>query len=313
MEEEHTMALPRLILAARGIPGGPLSIVDFLTHPGEVFYVSSVTGNDAWAGNDPSAPLATIAAALAKCSDGRGDVIYVLPYHNEGFGNAQLSIDIDDVAIIGLGRGEARPRIDFDHANASIDIKSNNVHLENFTLLPSVTDVLIGIDINAAALRTTLVDIEGLPGEDGAGVDDFAVMIELKAGCTGTRCFGVRERSHASAAGYASCIHLKGQSDDVEIYDLKAYLYGAALIAAVNGDTTLSLNLQIEKVRGYLDAEPIVEVLTGTTGWIKDAIVVSDLATLNAGIVADAMGRFDCKISEVNEAGGVIGTVTIDD
>lgn len=280
------------------------------------FFVSSVAGSDTggFDGRSWQQPLATIAAALLKCGANRGDVIYVMPGHNENIGNAQLTWNVAGVTIVGLGDGAARPRFDFDHANASIDITASSVRVKNIVLFPSVTDVLIGIDINTLATDVKLEDVESIPGEDGAGVDDFALGIDVKVGCSRTKIIRYRQRQHASGAGYLAGIRLTGASDDILIEDPDIVIVGAGAIAGINGITTLSTNVDIIRGRLTSDNEPGIEMLTGTTGRIIDTKIFSDLATIAAATVADGMAHFGVKYVEVgNESDAVVKTASVDD
>ena len=308
------MPEPSQILVARRIPGGEMFVADRLQHPGSIFWVNSVTGvNAAGYGTGPDRPVATIDYAIGLCTANAGDVIYVMEGHNEGLGDAQIALDVAGVHIIGLGQGSRRPRIDFDHANASIDISASNCRISNLTLLPSVTAVLVAIDVMAGVLNTELDNLETLSGEDGAGVDEFAKTIDIKAGCTGTYVHDSVFSQHLSAAGVISCVALTGASDRVTIRRCTFWCYGAALVAPINGDTTLSTRLLIEDCVFDTDAEPMIEVLTGTTGIIIRCFCRTDIATLNGAIVADAMSRFGCQVAEPAEAGGNVGTATVDD
>ena len=281
---------------------------------GNYFYVSSLTGNANYDGLSTQYPLPTIALALDKCVASNMDVIVCLPGHNEGFGDAQLAIDVAGVSVIGVGQGTLTPRIDFDHANASIDITASNVLLRNFRLLPSVTAVLIGIDVNAAATDVRLEDIEILPGEDGAGVDEFALGIDVKAGCDRLRIKNFKERQHASAAGTIAGIRLTGASDDITIDGADINIIGAGVVAPINGITTLSTNVYIRNAVLVSDAEPGIEMLTGTTGVLQDVDIYSNLATLAAAVVGDGFAYFRVQNVEVaGESGGVVGTASVDD
>ena len=283
---------------------------------GSIFFVCNATNANGSNGNPgtPTSPFATIDYAIGRCAANHGDVIYVMPGHNEGLGDAQIAVDVAGVSIIGLGSGSSRPRIDFDHANASIDISANSCTLSNLRLLPSVTDVLIGIDVMAAVTDTTLNDLEALPGEDGAGVDDFALTIDIKAGCTRMRIRRFKQQQHASAAGYLAAIRLTGASDDVFIDEPDVVIKGVGAIAAINGITTLSTNLRIRNACLVTDAEPGIEMLTGTTGVIQDTDIFADLATIAAATVADGMAHFRVRYVEVgNESDAVVKTASIDD
>ena len=65
-------------ISSRGMPvlgGGSLEL--FST--GSVFFVDSVTGSDTQDGLDPSSALATIDAAINKCTADKGDLVIVMP------------------------------------------------------------------------------------------------------------------------------------------------------------------------------------------------------------------------------------------
>ncbi len=309
------------LLFSRYQPGGAISVVDIADTQGEVFFVGSVAvfggvvGSDATGfGRSPLAPFATLDYAVGQCTAGQRDTIYLLPGHNENIANAQIDIDIASTRVIGLGRGTLIPRFDFDHANASIDIGANDVLLRNIRLLPSVTDVLIGIDVETLFTDVLIEDVEALPGEDGAGVDDFAAVVEFKVGCTRGTVRRLKVRQHASGAGYIAGVRLKGASDDILIEDCDIKIIGVGVVAPINGDTTLSTNLRVRRCVLTSDAEPGVEMVTGTTGTIEDCYMFTDLATMNAAIVADGCASFNNKYVEVGpESGGVIGTASVDD
>lgn len=311
------MATVRSGLYIRRGAGGKVAIEDMAVSTGARFFVDS-TQSDAADGSanglSPDKPFATIDYALSKCTANAGDIIYLMPGHNEGFANAQLDIDVDGVSIIGIGRGAKRPRIDFDHANASIDVGASNVLIKNITLLPSITDVLIAIDVEAGETDVYIVDVEALPGEDGAGADDFAAVVEFKAGCNNGVVDGLKVRQHASGAGYIAGVRLKGASDNITVKNCDIHIIGAGVAAPINGDTTLSTNVRILNNTLQTDAEPGIELLTGTTGIIKDNDIVTDLATIDAAIVADGCFLFRNLYCETaTETGTLIGTESADD
>lgn len=288
-------------------------------HPtaGKHFFVHSGTGTDAAGyGTTPDAPFASLSYAFSSdvLTASKDDVVHLLPYHNESIGNAQVTLDIAGVTVIGHGQGASRPRVDFDHANASIDITASNIKIKNVRLLPSVTAVAIGIDVNAAATDTVLEDIEILPGEDGAGVDEFTLGVDLKAGCDRTVIRRLKARQHASAAGCDAVISLTGASDDVTIEDCDLVCLGTAAVAPIKGITTLSTHVRILRNVLVSDDEPGIELLTGTTGVIALNSIMSNLATIAAAIVADGCGFFEnYYVEQGNERGAIIGTASADD
>ncbi|KKK70116.1 hypothetical protein LCGC14_2927240, partial [marine sediment metagenome] len=181
-------------------------------------------------------------------------------------------------------------------------------------LLPSITDVLVGIDVEAAVTDTLIEDVEALPGEDAGGVDDFELTVDIKAGCSRTKVRGLKVRQHASGAGYIAGVRLKGASDDVTIEDCDIHILGAGVVAPINGDTTLSTNVRILRCILETDAEPGIELLTGTLGIIGECLIYSDLATIAAAIVADGCASYRNEYIEVvTESGVAIGAASADD
>jgi len=281
---------------------------------GKEFYVDSNLGSNSRDGTTPAEARATLASALDLCTASKNDTIYLMPGHVESMGDAQIAIDVVGVNVIGLGTRSSRPRFDYDHANSSIDISASDCTLRNVTIRPSITDVLVGIDVVAAVTGTLIEDVEALPGEDAGGVDDFALVVDIKAGCTGTTVRGLKVRQHASGAGYLAGVRLTGASDDILIEDCDIYILGAGVVAPINGITTLSTKVMVRNNILWTDAEPGIELLTGTTGIISDNYVFSNLATLTASIVAAHCAKFEnynCEV--VNETGALVGTASADD
>lgn len=283
---------------------------------GKVFYVHNGTGADGTDnGKTKANPFKTLDWAIGKCTANKGDIIYLMPGHYEDLGAGEtIDADVAGITIIGLGNGPDRPRIDYNGTTASFDIGADGVSISNITLRPSVATVAIGIDIEAGVENTTLKDIEFLPGEAGDGTDEFVIGIDIKAGCTRTVIDGVYYRHHASADGAASVIKLTGASDSVTIKNVDAVITGTAAVACINGDTTLSTRIHIEGCRLTSDAEPGIELLTGTTGQIVDTYIFTNLATIDAATVADGCAHFNVLYCEVgDEAGTLVKTPSADD
>jgi len=293
-----------------------LNLMNGVFTTGNTFYVSSggSTSSATNTGESPEEALTTLALAVAKCTASQGDVIYLMPGHNESIANAQIDINVVGVTIIGLGVGAARPRFDFDHANASINVAASGCVIKNITLLPSITDVLVAIDIETGVLDTLLEDIEALPGEDGAGADDFAVVVDLKVGVTRTVVRRLKVRQHASGAGYIAGIQLNGASDDILIDDCDIKIVGAGVVAPISGVTTLSTNVMINDCNLTSDAEPGISLVASSTGMIVDCNIFSDLATIDAATVSTGQAHFNVRYVEVgNEAGTLVKTESADD
>ncbi len=298
--------------------GGVYAIEDMGRSTGNRFYVDSGAAgasDSVGAGKNPDVPFATLDYAIGQCTASNGDIIYLMPGHVEDLASGEtIDADVAGISIIGLGNGPDRPRIDYNHASATFDIGANGVTIENVTFRPSVATVTIGIDIEAGVTYTTIRDCEALPGEEGDGTDEFAIWIDLKAGCTRTTIEGCRYAHHASADGAAHCVKLTGASDLVTVKDCVFEIKGTAAVACIGGITTLSTRMLIDNCVLTSDAEPGIELLTGTTGVIRNTHIFTDLATIDAATVADGMAHFDVKYTEVgNEAGTLVKTESADD
>lgn len=133
-------------------PGGVFTISDVIQHPGDIWWVNSATGTDgAGYGQNPDAPCATIDYAYNLATASQGDVIYVMPGHEETILNATTLVpDKAGISIIGLGRGSNRPIINFNHANAKLIFSGANQRMSNMVLNATITGVVLGVDITAA-------------------------------------------------------------------------------------------------------------------------------------------------------------------
>ena len=153
------------------------------TNPGEVFWVNNgalakggVGGSN---GNDGSyrRPFGTVDYAVSKCTANRGDIVFVMPNHNEGGTAAGLfNIDVDGVAVVGLGFKGNRPTFDFDDTDVTVVISAANCTLANVNLRASVPDVVTGISVTAANAR-----IDNCEFLEEAALDNFIDFIETSA------------------------------------------------------------------------------------------------------------------------------------
>ena len=134
------------------IRGVPLQIL----HPGNVYWVnnSSVLAKGAIGGSDGNdgtytRPFSTLDYAIGKCTASRGDVIVLMPGHIENITAASgITVDVAGIAIVGLGAGTLRPRIDFEAAAATYVISAANVSHYNVEFQANFSDVTMGLDIS---------------------------------------------------------------------------------------------------------------------------------------------------------------------
>ena len=74
--------------------------------------------------------------ALARCVDGRGDTVYLLPGYTESIATADAwsSLLASDVTIMGMGRGTNRPTLTWTAAAATVLFDQANLRLLNCNL-----------------------------------------------------------------------------------------------------------------------------------------------------------------------------------
>ncbi|KKN29235.1 hypothetical protein LCGC14_0846220 [marine sediment metagenome] len=185
-----------------------------------VFFVDSGATNaldadDQVHGNTWDVPFATLDYAIGKCTDSQGDVILIAPGHVEDYDGTTTGFDADKIGItiIGLGSGSLRPRFDLEDASAGGVIGANDVTIDNIVIRPSVTAVLIGLDLESGVIGCKLTNIELAMGEDGAGVDEFVKGIHLTSGNHDTVIKDTKILAHASATEATHGIHIDAASD----------------------------------------------------------------------------------------------------
>lgn len=121
-------------VASQGVPVIPG--VPFTT--GTYFFVDSATGNASYAGTDKRYPLPTLAAAIAKCTANKGDVIVCLPGHAETVTATSINLSVSGVTVFCAGNGAARATFTYGAAAATITVSAANVaflngrHIANF-------------------------------------------------------------------------------------------------------------------------------------------------------------------------------------
>lgn len=116
---------------------------------GNLYFVHSVSGNDTTnGGTSPDDALATIDAAIGKCTADQGDTIIVLPGHSET-PTATITMDVAGVTVIGLGVGSKRPTVTSSNATASVLMSAAGCKLSNIRFALGVATITNAINITA--------------------------------------------------------------------------------------------------------------------------------------------------------------------
>jgi len=142
-------------------PGLNMAYTDGMRHElrsfgrttGAVYFVDSghASASDNHAGTDPVRPLATIDAAVGKCTASQGDLIRVMPGHAETVSAAAgLALDVAGITIIGHGDGALQPTVTLDTATtADVDVDAANITVENINFVANFADIAVILDVNA--------------------------------------------------------------------------------------------------------------------------------------------------------------------
>lgn len=315
-----TSNYPNRFLETVTIGGVPI----LQAHPGEVFWLnnSTVLAKKGRGGSDGNkgtylSPFATLDFAVGKCTASRGDIIMVMPGHAETLSAADaVDLDVVGISVIGLGNGTNRATFTMDDAAGEITIGANNVTIENIIVNASVTAVLKGINVEAAVDNVTVRNCTF--GVDIAGTDEFLHTISFENGSTDSLIEGCT--IDMGIGGATAAIIADADTDKLVIQN--NVIRGDYGTACIVGDTTLSTQIHIRNntlvngVGGNLNAQPGIELLTGTTGIISDNYIVCNLATKAASVVADTCLLFENYYNEdISGAatGGIIGAASADD
>ena len=135
--------------------------------PGNHFWVDEnhASAVDDIAHGARTSPFASLDFAIGQCTASNGDVIWVLPNHNENVAAAaDLVFDVIGVSVVFLGIGNTQARVTFDtDAGADMDIDAEGVTLYNPYFVAGI-DALTGpIDVNAANFKMYNVRVADAP------------------------------------------------------------------------------------------------------------------------------------------------------
>lgn len=170
-------------LVVRGIPL-------LQAQPGQVFYVGNspvLNSIQSKAGSDSNrgtylAPFATLNFALTATLPGRGDIIFILPNHQENISNATATILTGaDVAIIGLGSGTSRPTFIWDTATtANIPVRGANLSIQNCLFIANFADVASMFTLQNASVTASVA--AGTAASSVAGVGGIMTVTVVGSG-----------------------------------------------------------------------------------------------------------------------------------
>ena len=265
------------------IRGLPIQVA----HPGQVYFVnnSSVLAPSGIAGSNGNPgtylkPFASIDYAVGRCSASRGDIIMVMPGHVETVSAAAgLALDVAGVAVIGLGQGALRAKVNLTAAAATVAISAASVSLYNMLFTGGIDAIVSAIVVSAADVSLVNCELRDVTGQMELGILTTAAADRLLV--DGLVYNG------AAAAGGVSAIALVG-GDHIKIRNFS--IDGNFSTSAIDIKTTATTNLAIHD--GYIWTKNaadlcIKDTVTASTGRIGPNLQL--MLTDNAANVTEAV------------------------
>lgn len=277
---------------------------------GRVYYVNSSGGINspgAW-GEAFSQPLATIEYAINRCTASKNDFIIVMPGHTEsytaaaGATNGGFDADIAGITIIGLGNGANAPTLTFADTDATVAIGAANVTVANIRFLAGISDIVIGIAVEAGGDNFTLLECNfPVPG---TVTFEFLDVIDLESGANDFSCIGNVYRDGSSSATNHFIEAGNGVNTNLKI--IRNDIYGRFAISTIWSDTIdTGALIQGNIIANTISGQHAVEFTTTASGMIVDNRFYTDdfSTTLDPGSMY-CMGNI--SVSSIDEGGTVI-------
>lgn len=262
----------------------------------KVFYVDSGRGTS---GDGTSWNRAFItldeAFATGKATASRGDFVLVAPGHAETLTGADAAdVDIIGVTIIGLGNGSLKPTFTLQVIADEFVIGADNVSISNLKFTTSSSDVTSVIDIQDSVDFAVVDGCEFVTSTTTGAPVNFINLVNNNTGCVITNCTFDSQVTTTSE----SAIMMDADTNQTVISN--NLIQGDYTVACIEGDTALSTEILIKGnllVVGSSDsiiAQPAIDLLTGTTGYICDNYLVCNVATVAAAMeTADTVMLFN--------------------
>ena len=165
---------------------------------GKIFYVDDATGASDNTGVGPDVPMATILQAMGLCTANKGDIIVVMPDHEEDLTAAGSCVcSIAGVSIVGLGQGLHRPKLTFTTAAGATVSVTAQTSFKNIHFASAFTNgITIGINIAAGADGSV---IEDCLFTETLVTQEFLTCINIASTCSDVRIS--RNMFHGILAG----------------------------------------------------------------------------------------------------------------
>jgi hypothetical protein len=310
-----------------GMPVAPgvQSALDLFWGGGKVLWVGNRSGLPASDGSDPTKPLSTLfgtGGALAKlqATTNRGHVIFVLPGHAENVALADTAVDTgaaNTFAVVGLGKGAARPTFTWTTATSTWLFDTTNVRLVNLILQmePTTGTVNVAAPITVSTSGCGIHFCKINCGTDAnnkvtigitttAGASDFEFTDNIVKGAALATCTTFLRLVGTAATRIERNIITCGTT--------------SAAVGPIQELTTACTDLFIDRNYVHNNAASSTACITApvaaTTGWITNNACRNMTDASNAQIVVTSgdVQLFDNKgVNNSNETAILLGTASV--
>jgi hypothetical protein len=264
---------------------------------GNVFFVDSVTGSNAYTGRSPSQPVATINYAVSLCTASNSDVIICLPTHVETITTAGgIDISKAGITVIGVGVGSNRPTISIGTiTTATFKVSAANTRIANMRFKAVTAQLLVKM-IDAAADDLTMEDCWFQAASTATFlVSSFISITTTKDNFKFVRCEFYQGTDPAGSDGGADTggIYMV-DTENVLVDDCQ--FYGNFETAIIHNKTTAAKNVWVRNCRGIQalsGAEPF-QLVDGCNGAMLGGgfITPAEAATTEATLVGTVGNSF---------------------
>ena len=293
--------------------------------PGNVYWVDNsglngVGDTKTVAGSDKNPgtfqrPFASLYYAISRCQQGRGDVVFVKPGHVETVtglstvtkttngDSAVLNFNCAGVAIVGLGAGLLRPKLNFTTANtAMIPLRGSGMSIQNFQFTANflsiasvftapacsaATSTIAGTVLTAGAITGALYPGMALMGTGVAPGTIVTAQLTGAAAATGT--YSVNISQTVASTTITAGVH-DFSVENCEFRDMSTVL---SFLAAVSGSATANsldglrfVNNKVFSLGTTAAASSAVKLTAAADrACLADNLVVSDAASTGPGLL----------------------------
>jgi len=266
---------------------------------GNIYYVDSGV-SAAGDGSSWEKAVATIDAAINKCTANNGDIIYVAQGHAETIAAADgFDADVAGITIIGCGTGTDMPELTFSTTASTVAVGAANVTIVNLRFLAGISEVVTGLIVEAAGNNCTIIGCE-FP-EPATSTWEFDIGISVTGAANGVRISNcIVRRSATTGATAWLVIH-----DVNDIIVQNNNIYGEYSSAPIwSDDISFDAVIRNNIVSNITTGQFAIEFTGATTGICAYNAMYSD----NVSTVLDP-GSMKCIENYVSAAVNTTGVL----